>query len=109
MAVDYSRIHRLLKILTLIQGGQGWTCKRLAQECGTTQRTIYRDLSMLEGAGIPYFYDAERKSYGIRRDFFMAPVELTLDESLALTALAEHIGGREQIPFTRAAAGNFLR
>lgn len=104
MAVDYSRIHRLLKILTLIQGGHGWTCKRLATECGTTERTIYRDLSMLQGAGIPYFYDEGRKSYAIRRDFFMPPVELTLDESLALTALAEHIGGREQIPFTRAAA-----
>lgn len=104
MAADYSRIHRLLKILTLIQGGDGWTSKRLAQECGTTERTIYRDLTMIQGAGIPYFYDEQRKCYAIRRDFFMPPVELTLEESLSLAALAEHIGGREQVPFTRAAA-----
>jgi predicted DNA-binding transcriptional regulator YafY len=58
---------------------------------------------MLEGAGIPYFYDPEHKCYQIRRDFFMRPVELTLDEALAIIALGEHIGGQEQIPFTRAA------
>src|ERR1700722_2361832 len=104
MAVDYSRIHRLLKILTLIQGAKGWTPKRLAQECSTTERTIYRDMKMLEGAGIPYFYDDEAKCYGVHRHFFMPPVQLTLDESLALAALAEHVGGQEQVPFTKAAS-----
>lgn len=104
MAVDYSRIHRLLKILTLIQGSDGWNAKQLAGECGTTERTIYRDLMMIQGAGIPYFFDEEKKSYRIRRDFFMPPVQLTLDESLALTALAEHVGRTEQIPFMSAAA-----
>lgn len=104
MAVDYSRIHRLLKILTLIQGEKGWTPKRLAAECQTTERTIYRDMKMLEGAGIPYFYDEESKGYGVRRDFFLPPVQLTLDESLALAVLAEHVGGAEQVPFTKAAA-----
>jgi proteasome accessory factor B len=86
MAVDYSRIHRLLKILTLIQGSKGWTPGRLAVECKTTERTIYRDMKMLEGAGIPYFYDDQAKSYAIRRDFFLPPVQLTLNEALALTA-----------------------
>lgn len=104
MPVDYSRIHRLLKILTLIQSEKGWTCRRLSQECGTTERTIYRDMKMLEGAGIPYFYDEQARGYAVRRDFFMPPVQLTLDESLALSALSEHVGKREQVPFTRAAA-----
>jgi predicted DNA-binding transcriptional regulator YafY len=104
MAADYSRIHRLLKILTLIQGSKGWTPKRLAAECQTTERTIYRDMKMLEGAGIPYFYDDEAKCYSIRRDFFLPPVQLTLDESLALAALAEHVGGNEQVPYMKPAA-----
>lgn len=103
MAADYSRIHRLLKIIALIQGETGWTSARLAMECGAAERTIYRDLQMIEAAGIPYFYDTETKGYRIRRDFFMAPVQLTLDESLALAALAEQVGGREQIPFTKPA------
>src|SRR5687768_3817454 len=104
MAADYSRIHRLLKILTLIQGTKGWTPARLAAECGVTQRTIFRDLEMLEGAGIPYFFDPETKGYSVRGDFFMPPVQMTLEESLALSALAEHVGGGEQVPFLKAAA-----
>jgi len=103
MPADYTRIHRLLKILTLIQSDRGWTAERLARECGVTVRTIYRDMKMLEGAGIPYFYDEPTRGYAVRRDFFMPAVQLTLDESLALIALAEHIGGGEQIPLTRAA------
>lgn len=103
MASDYSRIHRLLHVLTLIQGSTGWTAKRLAVECRTTERTIYRDLKMLEGAGIPYFYDEPSKGYSIRRDFFMPPVQLTLEETLALAALGEQIGGREQIPYLQTA------
>ncbi len=104
MAIDYSRIHRLLKILTLIQGSDGWTAKKLAAECGVVIRTIYRDLDMLEGAGIPYFFDEEKKCYSVRRDFFMPPVQMTLEESLALVALGEHIAGQEQVPFTKAAS-----
>src|SRR5690606_8879844 len=103
MSADYSRIHRLLRILTLIQGSDGWTARRLAAECGTTERTIYRDMKMLEGAGIPYFHDARTNGYCIRRDFFLPPVQMTLDEALALAVLAEQVGAQEQIPFTRSA------
>jgi predicted DNA-binding transcriptional regulator YafY len=120
MSADYSRIHRLLKILMLIQSGSrpgdragsagfrggagGWTARRLAGECGTTQRTIYRDLKMLEAAGVPYFFDQESKSYTVRKDFFMPPVQLTFEETLAMSALAGQIGAREQVPFTKSAA-----
>lgn len=103
-SADYSRIHRLLRIISLIQAQKGWTSRKLAEECGKSERTIFRDLQMLQGAGIPFFHDEESKCYQIRRDYFMKPVELTLEESLALVALGEHIGAQEQIPFTRAAA-----
>jgi proteasome accessory factor B len=73
-------------------------------ECGTVERTIYRDMKMLEGAGIPYFYDDDAKCYSIHRDFFLPPVQLTLDEALSLAALAEHVGGSEQVPFMTAAS-----
>lgn len=104
MPADYSRIHRLLRILTLIQGSEGWSAARLARECSTTERTIYRDMKILEGAGIPYFYDAITKGYCVRRDFFLPPVQMTLDEALALVALAEQVGASDQIPFTRSAS-----
>ena len=104
MPADYGRIHRLLKILMLIQGQNDWTAKRLALECKTTERSIYRDLKMLQGAGVPYFFDKESGGYAVRRDFFMPAVSLTLEESLALVALAEQVGGGEQVPFTKAAS-----
>ncbi len=103
MPSDYTRIHRLLRVLTLLQTGDCWTADKLAAECGVARRTIFRDLKDIEGAGVPYFFDDERKTYRVRNDFFMPPVQLTLDESLALTALAEHIGKAEQVPFMSAA------
>jgi predicted DNA-binding transcriptional regulator YafY len=100
----YGRIHRLLKIITLIQAETGWNAKKLASECSTSERNVYRDMEMLEGAGIPYYFDELTKGYGIRRDFFMPPVDLTFEEALALIVLAGQIGEKEQIPFTKAAA-----
>lgn len=104
MAADYSRIHRLLRVLTLIQGEKGWNAKKLAAECGTTERNIYRDLKMLTGAGVPWDFEKETNGYRVRRDFFMPAVELTFEESLALVALATQVGGNDQGPFTEAAA-----
>jgi predicted DNA-binding transcriptional regulator YafY len=100
----YTRIHRLLRILTLIQSQRGWTAKALAIECGTVVRTIYRDMLELEGAGVPYHFDEETGGYRVRKDFFLPPVELTLDESLALLVLAGRIGAGDQVPFTRPAS-----
>ena len=104
MAVDYSRIGRLLKILMLIQGQTGWSAARLAKECGVSVRMIYRDMKALEGAGIPYFHDRESGGYQVRRDFFLPPVQLTLDEALALSALAEHVAGAEQVAYLKPAS-----
>jgi proteasome accessory factor B len=100
---NYSRIHRLLRILTLIQSERGWDARRLADACRTTTRTIYRDLNMLDGAGVPYYFDDECNGYRIRGEFFMPPVELTLEESLALLCLADQLGTDHQIPFMKPA------
>jgi len=96
---SYTRVHRLLKIITLIQGGPGWTPERLAEACEVSVRTIFRDLNELEGAGIGVEFDRSSGSYRIPKDFFLPPVELTAKEALALSVLCEQIGGREQIPF----------
>src|ERR1035437_609839 len=97
MAADYKRIHRLLKIFTLIQGDQGWTAERLAKEFETSQRTIFRDIDVLRRVGMPLFHDPERKCYSIHRDFYMRPVELTFEESLALISLGRSPMSAEQL------------
>lgn len=101
---EYVRLHRVMRILQLVQGQDGWTAAELARECAVTSRTVYRDLQLLQDAGIPLFYDDQSKCYRIRRDFFMKPVELTVEEALAVIALGEHIGKNSQIPFTQSAA-----
>lgn len=96
--MDYTRVHRLLRILMLIQSDGDWTARRLAEACGVNIRTIYRDMGTLEAAGVPYYHDTQSGGYRVRRDFFMPPTSLTLDEALSLIALAERIGAAEQIP-----------
>lgn len=98
MPADYSRINRLLKIITLVQSGGRWNARRLAEELGATERSIYRDLKVLDKVGIPLQFDEQRKSYVIARDFFLPPVQLRPDEAMALVALAEQVAGLEQIP-----------
>jgi len=100
----YPRIYRLLDILMLVRSNEGWNGDRLAEHFHTTKRNIYRDLDVLRKTGIPIDYDDESKSYRVRRDFFMPPIDLTLDEALALTALADRIGEADQIACMRPAA-----
>jgi predicted DNA-binding transcriptional regulator YafY len=99
----YSRIHRLLKIVSLVQSGRSWTAKALAAECSVNVRSVYRDLDELREAGIPVEFDKSARSYRITGSFFMPPVHLTGEEALALTALCEHISKPQRIPFLDAA------
>lgn len=101
--MSYTRIHRLLRIITLLQSGRRWKAPALALECGVDERTIYRDLNELEGAGVPCHFDKSADGYAVRGDFYLPPVQLTPEEALALSALCEEIGRKEQIPFLRAA------
>ncbi|MEE2912220.1 MAG: HTH domain-containing protein, partial [Planctomycetota bacterium] len=53
MPIKYTRVHRLLQIISLVQSQRGWTAKGLAEECETTERNIYRDINQIKEAGIP--------------------------------------------------------
>lgn len=97
----YTRIHRLLKVLTLIQSGQKSTPAELAEECGVSERTIFRDLTELNGAG--FNIPNENGKYRIDKDRFLPPVQLTIHEALAMATLCEHLAQPEQIPFTKPA------
>jgi predicted DNA-binding transcriptional regulator YafY len=101
--MKYTRVHRLFRVITQIQGSRNLNSKRLAEACDTSERNIYRDLKMLEGAGVPISFDRDAGGYAIRRDFFLRPVDLTLEEAMAVLMLAEQVGKPEQIPHVAAA------
>jgi len=101
--MSYTRIHRLFKVITLIQGRNDWTPKTLAEECGVDERTIFRDLNELEGVGVPIHFDSATNGYRIDGDFFLPPLQLATDEALALALLCEHIGEQQQIAYLQPA------
>ncbi|MEC9372209.1 MAG: WYL domain-containing protein [Planctomycetota bacterium] len=96
-------MHRILKILMLIQGSSSWTVKRLAEECGCHERSIHRYISDMQEAGIRIVFDRE-SGYRLNGEFYLPPVHLAVDEALAMAVLCEHVAEREQIPCLAPAA-----
>ena len=96
--MSISRIYRLLRVITLLQGGRGYTANDLARELEVSRRTIFRDLNMLEMAHIPYYFDSEHGGYQISRHFFLPPINLTLAEALAMLLLAGRTRGSSKLP-----------
>ena len=87
-----SRIHRLLRLITLLQSDRSLTVTQLAEDLQVSRRTIFRDLNMLEMAHIPYYFDKQRSGYRINRHFFLPPVNLDLTEALSVMLLAVRQG-----------------
>ncbi len=93
-----SRIYRLLRLITMLQQGQGYTAGDLARELEVSRRTIFRDLNVLEMAHIPYYFDSESGGYRINRYFFLPPVNLTLTEALAVILMTGRVRGAKRLP-----------
>jgi predicted DNA-binding transcriptional regulator YafY len=106
--MNVSRVHRLLRLITLLQGGRNYSAADLARELEVSKRTVYRDLNMLELAHIPYYFDPDTGGYRIGGHFFLPPINLTLVEALSMLAMSGRIEGAQNVPLlghgTRAAA-----
>jgi predicted DNA-binding transcriptional regulator YafY len=96
--MSVSRVHRLLKLITMLRGQNSPSAVELADQLEVSKRTVFRDLNMLELAGVPYYFSQQAGGYKIASSFFLPPVNLTLDEALALLAVA---GQGRQLPLHR--------
>jgi proteasome accessory factor B len=92
------RLHRVLKLLTLLQTGHPYNAGQLAEVCGVSRRTIYRDLGTMEQAGIPVYFDRDSGRYQVHEAALMRPVNLQLDEALAVVLLASELGRKGGLP-----------
>ena len=105
--MNVSKVHRLLRLITLLQGGRNYSAADLARELEISKRTVYRDLNMLELAHIPYYFDPDTGGYRISGHFFLPPINLTLAEALSMLAMTGRIEGARNVPLlghgTRAA------
>ena len=79
---QHARIARVLKLLNLIQSRGRWNSKALSQELECSERTVYRDLEVLEFAGVPWNYDEADQCYRVRPDFRFPTLGLTDEETL---------------------------
>jgi len=99
------RLHRLLQIIYLLRGPTSWNARRLAEHFQTSRRNIYRDLAVLELAGVPYHFDpdfGDGGGYRIRESFFFPHVGLTEQECLDL-AVVTRLVESQSIPLLNEA------
>lgn len=101
--MNTSRIRRILKLLTALHSGRSMSVDDLAGELDVTRRTVFRDLSVLEKAGVPFQYDRTAKRYRIRQDFFIPPISFSLEECLAMMFLSQKMLSQDVSPDYAAA------
>ena len=107
--MNLSRITRLLQLLQLLQAGRGHNAGSLAQACGVSRRTIFRDLETLRTAGVPLQFDEELERYHIPGSYFLPPTNFTAEEALAVIALAHEMGASDRLPFYEPARSAALK
>lgn len=103
-----SRVHRLIRLITLLQGEQAWSATELARQLGVSRRTLFRDLNALELAGVPYYHEP-KVGYRIARSYFLPPVQLTVTETLGLMLLTKQALAQRGRPMVDAALSGIVK
>ena len=115
------RLARVMRVLQLIQGRACYDAGAIARELEVSERTVYRDLAVLELAGVPWLFDKTRQGYTVRPDFRFPTLNLTEDEILGqatATVLTQAAGldvspgarpTTEKLAATSDKAGRILR
>lgn len=80
---DIKRISRLTAILIHLQTKRILTSTTLAEKFGVSVRTIYRDIKVLEQAGVPILTE-DGKGYSLMEGYKIPPVMFTENEANAL-------------------------
>lgn len=85
---ETKRIARLTAILTQLQSKRIVTSTTLAEKFGVSTRTIYRDIKVLEHAGVP-IYTADGKGYSLADGYRIPPIMFTEEEAGALITIEQ--------------------
>ncbi|MCA9014159.1 MAG: WYL domain-containing protein, partial [Planctomycetaceae bacterium] len=85
------RIHRLLKLIALLQSGRVYNSTQLASECDVSRRTVFRDLRTLQESGIYVLYDEDKQGYTLPWRTIVPFKDLTFEEVLALLVLCQDL------------------
>lgn len=85
---DTKRITRISGILIQLQTKRIVTSTTLAEKFGVSVRTVYRDINILEQAGVPIL-KMEGKGYSLMEGYRIPPVMFTEDEANALITIEQ--------------------
>ena len=97
--MNLQRIHRLLQLIGLLQAGRGYNTEALAQACGVSRRTTFRDLDLLRKSGVPLVFDEKHQQHRILGACLLPPTNFTPDEALALIVVCHELGDGSGLPF----------
>lgn len=99
MSMD--QVSRVLQLIVYLQGRVPLTGVELMSRLGVSRRTLFRDLKMLELAGIPYYHELGR-GYRLGKGYYLPPVSLTVPETLGLMLLGKSTLARKGAPMVQA-------
>jgi len=94
------RFARVLRVLELIQGRGRYSVKDIAAELECSERTVFRDLAVLQMAGVPYYHDREAQCLRVRPGFRFPTLNLA-DEELIGQATANMITSAPGLDITK--------
>jgi predicted DNA-binding transcriptional regulator YafY len=97
--MNLTKIHRLLQLIGLLQAGRGYNADALAQACGVSRRTVFRDVDLLRQSGVPVAFDEAQQCYRIPGACLLPPTNFTPEEALALLVLCHELGNDRGLPF----------
>ncbi len=103
------RVERMLQLVQALQSGRSLTADDLALSIGVSRRTIFRDLDVLNRAGIAYSFDRVTKRYSAAQPLMLPPVTLSHSEAMALMLSMRHLENRRVIPDRAAAVSARLK
>src|SRR5574341_495292 len=76
-----NKFERLLFLLELIRSRPGLKIAQLSRECQVSERSLYRDISILSKVGVPVCFE---KGYRLLSSAFLPPLNLNSQEYLVL-------------------------
>jgi proteasome accessory factor B len=90
-------------MLTTLQSGPPRSADDLSRIFGVSRRTLFRDLKELQNIGIEPLFSPQQKGYKIAPEQFLPPINLNLQEALAILLLVHKMRSQIQLPFKTSA------
>jgi predicted DNA-binding transcriptional regulator YafY len=95
--MSVTRIHRLVRLITVLQSGRARSADDLAAELGVSRRTLFRDLKLIQDAGVPCYHESG-VGYRMAQGFYLPPINLTVPETLGLLLLGKSASAQPRRP-----------